>query len=112
MPYDNPLALLAVLGLIGFTVTSYFNYRIYRRLMADGETTLEYIFLRKEIETALEVLIASIIIFLLSSLITVVAVETQMLVLSQAIRVGTSILFIAYTGFFIALDLYTRPEKP
>jgi hypothetical protein len=112
MPYDNPLALLAVLGLISFTVTSYFNYRIYRRLMADGETTLEYIFLRKEIETALEVLIASIIIFLLSSLITVVAVETQMLVLSQAIRVGTSILFIAYTGFFIALDLYTRPEKP
>ena len=112
MLFENPLALLAALGLIAFTVTSYFNYRIYKRLIANGETTLEYLFLRKEIKTALEVLIVSIIIFLITSLVTVLAVQTQMLLLSQAIRLGAAILFVAYTGFFIALYLYTRPEKP
>lgn len=112
MLFENPLAVLAALGLTAFTLTSYFNYRIYKRLMANGETTLEYLFLRKEIKTALEILIVSIVIFLITSLVTVIAVQTQMLVLSQAIRIGTAIMFIAYTGFFIALELYTRPEKP
>lgn len=110
MLFDNLLAILAMVGILAFTVTSYFNYRIYRRLLAKGDTTLEYLFLRSEIKTAFEVLIVSIVIFLATSLITVIAVQTDMLLLSQAIRVGTVILFTAYTGFFITIDLYTTPE--
>lgn len=112
MLFENPLATLALIGIAAFTVTSYFNYRIYRRMLAKGDTTLEYLFLRGEIKTALEILIASILIFLTTILISVFAVEMEMLLLSQAIRAGTAILFIAYTGFFITIELYTRPEKP
>lgn len=111
MPLDDPLAILALIGITAFSVTSYFNYQIYTRLKTNGKTTVEYLFLRGEIKTALEILIVSILIFLTSSLITIIAVKTQMIILAQAIRAGTAIMFIAYTAFFTILAIYTKPES-
>jgi len=111
MQLSDPLTLLAVIGLTAFALASYFNYKVYRRLKNEGETTIEYLLIRSEIKKALELLVASILIFLLSTLVTVLAIETERILLSQIIRAGSAVMFISYTGFFAVLAIYTRPEK-
>jgi len=108
---DNPLTVLSLTGLMAFSATSYFNYIVYRRLRDNGDTTIEYLLVRNKIKQAFELLITATLFFLASTLVTVAAVEIEMLVLSQSIRIGSALLFIAYTVFFATLAIYTRPEK-
>lgn len=110
MALTDPLTILGMVGMLTFAVTAYFNYRIFQRLKEEGDTTLEYLFLRKEIRIGLQLLIGSLILFLISSLTTVIAYEIGMEKLEPAIRVGSAFLFIGYTSFFILLEKYTRPQ--
>lgn len=109
MSFD-PLTLLGLIGLVAFGVTAYLNYKIYRRMRRKKELTIEYIFLREQIGTAFRALIIANLIFIASSGVTIVGIYMNDIVVSQAIRVGSAALFIAYMSFFLSIYIWTRPE--
>lgn len=106
----SPLTLLGLIGVIAFSITSYLNYRVYSRMKRDKELTIEFMFLRDQIQTALRALIIANLLFLASSGITIIGVYINNLVISQAFRLGSAALFIAYMSFFLAIYIWTLPE--
>lgn len=109
MSFD-PLTLLALIGLVAFAATAYINYMIYRRMLNDKELTIEYIFLRDPIRTALKALIVANLIFMISSGVTIIGFYMNNIIISQAFRVGSAALFIAYMSFFLSIYIWTQPE--
>jgi hypothetical protein len=109
MSFD-PLTLLGLIGLAAFTATAYLNYRIYQRMLNEKELTIEYIFLRDPIRTALKSLIVANLIFIISSGITILGFYMKNILISQAFRVGSAALFGAYMTFFLSIYIWTRPE--
>jgi hypothetical protein len=107
----NLLLILSITGIIAFTTISVLNYRIWKRIQKEPELTLEYIFLKDSIRKAMEAFIASILIFLATSIITVIATLNQMILLSQAFRAGSIILFLGYLTYFYTLERNTRRKR-
>ncbi len=111
MQWSNPLTLLSLLGLTVFTLTSVMSYEIWRRMKERPELTLEYLLIRGQIRKAIQIFIATNLIFLASSIVTVIATVTRNIVLAQAFRLGSAIMFIGYLIFFAGMERYTKPHK-
>ncbi|MFB6115018.1 MAG: hypothetical protein ABEK04_01905, partial [Candidatus Nanohalobium sp.] len=89
--------IVTFLGLIGtftFGVTSYMNYRVYKRLEDNRKTTIEMFFLRSEIGEALKFMLVSILIFGLSGSVSIMGLRTGNLLLAGAIDLGIAVFFV------------------
>lgn len=108
---SKAVTLLALIGTLTFGMTTYFNYRVYRRLEEDRDTTIEMFFLRSEIKNSLKKLLVAILLFGISATVSIIGLRMENIVLAQGIRIGSVALFVAYMMFFLTLYLSTNPRS-
>lgn len=108
---SKAVTLLALVGTLTFGMTTYFNYRVYKRLEEDRETTIEMFFLRSEIRGSLKRLLVAILIFGVSGTVSIIGLRMENIVVAQGIRIGSAALFVAYMMFFLTLYLSTNPRS-
>ena len=110
MLLDNLVFYVGLIGFFAFSITAIFNWKVYKRMKEDQEQTLEYFMLRDQIIGSMKSFVVASILFVLGVISSLVGIWTGKEAIASAALIASSLLIIAYMGFFLALFIYTHPK--
>jgi len=101
---------VGISGFLAFSLTAFFNLKVYKRMKDSKEQTLEYFLLREQIISWMKILVLGNILFVLSVILSLIGLWRGIEILTASVMVGSIVIFIAYMGFFLSLFIYTHPK--